>query len=159
MGDIHSDLYDDVTSGGSGSYNLDYKGSTYEFDVTALERSRKNEVLDALPEGYFDAVIDPDEVDEIGLEDMDMDDLESLLEEHGTSLAEFSKSRTMGKEATETVIDAMADAYSHPELTRTEISNLLRSSQFPEQQFENMLITMLQVSSASDDHRDFRGEA
>jgi len=158
MGDIHSDLYDDVTSGGSGSYDLEYKDSTYEFDVSALARSRKNEVLDALPGGYFDAVIDPDSLDEDELDDMGMAELESLLEDHGSSLAEFSKSRTMDAEATETVIDAMADAYSHPDLTRTEIANLLRSSQFPDAAFEEMLITMLEVSSASDEHRDFRGE-
>lgn len=159
MGDIHSDLYDDVTSGGSGSYELDYKGETYEFSVTALSRARKNALLDVLPEGYFDPVIDPDDLDQESLDDMDLSELRELLEEAGTSIAEFSKARTMGEEATNEVIDAMVDGYSHPELTDTELRNLLRSSQFPDSAFEEMLIKLIEESTAGDDVREFRQES
>jgi hypothetical protein len=159
MGDIHSDLYDDVTSGGSGSYELDYKGETYEFAVTALSRARKNALLDALPEGYFDPVIDPDDLDQESLDDMDLSELRELLEEAGTSIAEFSKARTMDEEATNEVIDAMVDAYDHSKLTDTELKNLLRSSQFPDSAFEEMLITLIEVSTAGDDVREFRQES
>lgn len=159
MGDIHSDLYDDVTSGGSGSYELDYKGETYEFTVAALSRARKNALLDALPEGYFDPVIDPDDLDQESLDDMDLSELRELLEEAGTSIAEFSKARTMDEEATNEVIEAMVDAYSHSELTDTELRNLLRSSQFPDSAFEEMLITLIEVSTAGDDVREFRQES
>lgn len=159
MGDIHSDLYDDVTSGGSGSYELDYKGETYDFSVSALERARKNDLLDALPEGYFDPIVDPDELDEESLDDMDLSDLRDLLEENGTTVAEFSKARTMDEEATNKAIEMMGDAYSHPELTPTEIKNLLRSSQFPDAAFEEMLITLIEVSTAGDDVREFRQES
>lgn len=156
MGDIHSDLYDDVTSGGSDTYELEYKGSTYRFEVSALARARKNDLLDALPEGYFDPVIDPDELEDVEVSELGMDDLRELLEERGSSIGEFSKARTLDREATERAIDAMSEAYSHPELTSSEIENLLRSSQFPDAAFEEMLVALIDVSTPGDDVREFR---
>jgi len=66
MADIH-DLYDDVTTGGTGEYVLEHGGAEYTFEIRALQRTRKNEVLASLPEGFLDPTglpdgLDPDEI-------------------------------------------------------------------------------------------------
>lgn len=152
------DLYDDVTSGGTGEYELDHNEETYTLSVRSLTRPRKNKVQSALPSGFFDPVVDPDEVDEEDIDDMGLGELQDLLEEQGTSLGEFEKSRTLDEEATEVAIDAMVDAYGHPELSDQELENMLRSAQFPEEHFQSMLMKMLEVSSGDDGHREFRSE-
>lgn len=156
------DLYDDVTSGGTGEYELDRgegeNAETYTLSVRSLTRPRKNKVQSALPEGYFDPVIDPDEVDEEDIDEMGLSELKELLEENGSSLGEYEKSRTLDEEATEIAIEAMVDAYSHADLSDQELENMLRSAQFPEEHFQGMLMKMLEVSSGDDGHREFRSE-
>jgi hypothetical protein len=58
-----NDLYNDVTSGGSGTYTLEYQGAEFEFSVRALKRTRKNDVLAALPQGFLDPTGLPDGLD------------------------------------------------------------------------------------------------
>ena len=157
MPDAIDEIYDDVTTGGSGEFTLKYGGHTADYEVEALSRPRKNDLLEVLPEGYFDPVVDnPDDIDEDELQDMDFGDMKALLEEHGMSVGEFTQSRQLSKQATEKAIDAIVDCYHHPKQSDRELRNMLTSPKFPDAQFEAMLMTLLEVSSADEEHREFR---
>jgi len=157
MADIH-DLYDDVTTGGSGEYVLEHAGSEYTFDVRALQRSRKNEVLASLPEGFLDPTGIPDGLDPDEMAAMDDAELMQAIEDAGGDVGELMAGQMLDKQATETVIEAMVDAYDHPDLSDSELENMLRSSQFPDSAFNEMLNRMIEVSTPDEGMRNFRSE-
>jgi len=158
MADIH-DLYDDVTTGGSGEYVLEHAGSEYTFDVRALQRSRKNEVLASLPEGFLDPTGIPDGLDPDEMAAMDDAELMQAIEDAGGDVGELMAGQMLDKQATETVIEAMVDAYDHPDLSDSELENMLRSSQFPDSAFNEMLNRMIEVSTPDEEMRNFRSES
>ena len=153
------DLYDDVTTGGTGEYDLERGGETHTFEVVALSRSRKNEVLSALPEGFLDPTGLPDELDPEAVAEMDDAELIDAIEDAGGDVAELMSGQVLDGEATDVVIGAMVNAFSHPALADTELENMLRSSQFPDSAFNEMLNKMIEVSTPDEELRNFRGEA
>lgn len=157
MADIH-DLYDDVTTGGSGEYVLGHAGSEYTFDVRALQRSRKNEVLASLPEGFLDPTGIPDDLDPDEMAEMGDAELMQAIEDAGGDVGELMAGQMLDEQATETVIDAMVDAYNHADLSDSELENMLRSSQFPDSAFNGMLNRMIEVSTPDEEMRNFRSE-
>jgi hypothetical protein len=157
MADIH-DLYDDVTTGGSGEYVLEYKGDEHTFTVQALTRSRKNDVLASLPEGFLDPTGLPDDLDPDELAEMGDAELMQAIEDAGGDVGELMAGQMLDEQATETVIDAMVDAYEHDALGDTELENMLRSSQFPDSAFNEMLNRMIEVSTPDEGMRNFRSE-
>lgn len=158
MTDIH-ELYDDVTSGGEGTYVLTYRGSEFEFSVRALSRTRKNDVLAALPEGFLDPTGIPDALDRDELADLSDEELIETIEDAGGDVGELMSGQLLDAEATEVVIDAMVDSFSHPKLSDTELRHMLESSQFPDAGFNRMLNKMIEVSTPSEEVRDFRGSS
>jgi hypothetical protein len=158
MADIH-DLYDDVTTGGSGEYVLEHAGSEYTFEVRALQRSRKNEVLASLPEGFLDPTGIPDDLDPDEMASMDDAELMQAIEDAGGDVGELMAGQMLDEQATETVIEAMVDAYDHPDLSDSELENMLRSSQFPDSAFNEMLNRMIEVSTPDEEMRNFRSES
>lgn len=158
MADIH-DLYDDVTTGGEGEYVLEHGGAEYTFNVQALTRSRKNEVLSSLPEGYLDPTGLPDELDPDDVAEMSDKELMDAIEDAGGDVGALMAGQMLDEAATETVINAMGDAYSHADLSDSELENMLRSSQFPDSAFNEMLNRMIEVSTPDEGMRDFRGES
>jgi hypothetical protein len=154
-----TDLYEDVTSGGSGEYTLEYRGSEFDFSVRALKRTRKNEVLAALPQGFLDPTGLPDEVDPEDAAELSGPELIEQIEEAGGNVGELMSGQILDAEATEVVIDAMVDAFSHPQLSDTELENILTTSQFPDREFNKMLNKMIEVSSPDGSVRDFRSES
>jgi len=157
MADIH-DLYDDVTTGGSGEYVLEYKGDEHTFTGQALTRSRKNDVLASLPEGFLDPTGLPDDLDPDELAEMGDAELMQAIEDAGGDVGELMAGQMLDEQATETVIDAMVDAYEHDALGDTELENMLRSSQFPDSAFNEMLNRMIEVSTPDEEMRNFRSE-
>lgn len=155
--DIH-DLYDDVTTGGTGEYVLAYRGNEFVFDVTALKRTRKNDILAVLPDGLLGPTSIPDDVDPEEIGDMTDEELIEKIEASGGDVGELMSGQILDEEATEVVIDAMVDAYSHPKLSDTELENILTSTRFPDREFNQMLSTMIEVSSPDESIREFRGE-
>lgn len=158
MSDIH-ELYDDVTSGGTGEYVIEHRGAEYSFEVQALTRTRKNEVLSSLPEGYLNPTGLPDDLDPDDLAEMSDTELMDAIEDAGGDVGELMAGQMLDAEATEIVIDAMVDAYSHPDLSDTELEHLLRSSQFPDSEFNAMLNRLIEVSTPDEEMRNFRGES
>jgi hypothetical protein len=157
MADIQ-DLYEDVTTGGHDSFTLDYHGTEFEFQVKSLTRVRKNEVLASLPEGFLSPSGLPDDIDPEELSEMDDAELVEAIESNGGDVGELMSEQMLDREATEVVIDAMVDAYNHPDLSDTELENLLRSSKFPDKSFNQMLNKMIDVSTPDEGMRDFRRE-
>jgi hypothetical protein len=157
MADIH-DLYDDVTTGGTGEYVLEHGGAEYTFEVRALQRTRKNEVLASLPEGFLDPTGLPDGLDPDEMAEMDDAELMQAIKDAGGDVGELMAGQMLDEAATETVIDAMRDAFSHPKLSDSELENMLRSSQFPDAAFNEMLNRMIEVSTPDEEMRDFRSE-
>jgi hypothetical protein len=158
MTDIH-ELYNDVTSGGEATFILSYRGSEFEFEVRALRRTRKNDVLAALPEGFLDPTAIPDSLDRDELAELSDEELIKEIEDAGGDVGELMSGQLLDAEATEVVIDAMVDSFSHPELADTELRNMLESSQFPDSGFNQMLNKMIEVSTPSEGVRDFRGSS
>jgi hypothetical protein len=156
--DIH-DLYDDVTSGGEGEYVLEHRGGEFTFSVRALKRTRKNELLASLPDGFLSPAGLPDEIDAEDVNDLSDDKLLQKIEDAGGDVSELVSDRVLDSHATETVIDCMVDAFSHPKLSDSELEHMLTSSQFPDQEFMAMLNKMIEVSSPDESVRDFRGDS
>jgi|APHM01.1.fsa_nt_gi hypothetical protein len=157
MADIQ-DLYRDVTTGGTGEFTLEHGGAEFTFSVKALTRSRKNEVLASLPEGFLDPSGLPDGLDPDELAEMDDTELVEAIEEAGGDVGELMAGQMLDADATETVIGAMTDSFSHEDLSDTELENMLRSSQFPDSAFNRMLNRMIEVSTPDEEMRNFRAE-
>jgi hypothetical protein len=154
-----NDLYADVTSGGKGEYILEYQGAEFELEVRALKRTRKNDVLAALPQGFLDPTGLPDGLDPEDAAELSDAELIEQIEDAGGDVGELMSGQILDAEATETVIDAMVDAFDHPQLSDTELENILTTSQFPDREFNGMLNKMIEVSSPDESVRDFRGES
>jgi hypothetical protein len=154
-----NDLYDDVTSGGSGTYTLEYQGAEFEFSVRALKRTRKNDVLAALPQGFLDPTGLPDGLDPETAAELSDAELIERIEDAGGDVGALMSGQILDAGATEVVIDAMVDAFDHPKLSDTELENILTTSQFPDREFNGMLNKMIEVSSPDESVRDFRGES
>lgn len=155
--DIH-DLYDDVTSGGRDEYVMDYRGNEFEFSVRALRRTRKNDVLAALPDGFLDPTGLPDEIDREEVAELGDEELIEKIEAAGGDVGELMAGQILDSEATTVVIDALVDSFNHGKLSDTELRNMLQSSQFPDREFNAMMNKMIEVSSPDESVRDFRGE-
>jgi len=162
MSDDALDVYDEITGGerANGTFTLALDEKEVQWDVTPIPRPQKNELLTHLPDGYFDPVLDLDEVDvdEDELEKMDEDEVMSLLKEHDVDLAEATRSMLLDEEGTEEAIDAIVESFEHPQLSEKKTEVLVRSSKFPDPAFEDALRTVLEVSSADDDVVEFRSE-
>jgi hypothetical protein len=156
--DIHQ-LYDDVTTGGEGEYVLEHRGEEFTFSVQALKRTRKNELLASLPDGFLSPGGLPDEIDAEDVDDLSDEELLSKIEEAGGDVSELVSDRVLDADATETVIGCMVDAFGHPKLSNSELEHMLTSSQFPDQEFMSMLNKMIEVSSPDESVRDFRGDS
>jgi hypothetical protein len=156
--DIH-ELYDNVTTGGEGEYVLEHRGNEFTFDVRALKRTRKNELLASLPDGFLSPSGLPDDIDPEDVDDLSDEELLAKIEDAGGNVSELLSDRVLDGAATETVIDCMVDAYSHPKLSDSELEHMLTSSQFPDQEFMSMLNRMIEVSSPDASVRDFRGDS
>ena len=156
------DVYDDITGGdrANGSFTFVYNDQPIEWDVTPLPKPQKNDLLSPLPDGYFDPVLDLEELDldEDELEEMDEDEVMSLLKEHDVDLAEATRSMLLDEDGTETAIDAIVDSFEHTSLSDQKTENIIRSSNFPDRAFEEALRTVLEVSQADDDVVEFRSE-
>lgn len=155
--DIH-DVYDDVTTGGTDEFVLQYRDNEFVLDVTALKRTRKNDVLAVLPDGFYDPTGLPDDVDPEEISDMSDEELIEKIDSSGGDVGELMSAQILDEEATEVAISAMVDAYSHPKLSDTELENMLTSTRFPDREFNRMLSKMIEVSSPDESVREFRGQ-
>jgi hypothetical protein len=153
-----NELYEDVTTGGTDEYTLAYAGEEFTFELQALTRTRKNEVLAALPQGFLDPTGLPDGVDPEAAAELSDDELIEKIEAAGGDVGDLVSGQLLDAGATEVAIEAMADAYSHPKLADRDLKNILSSSQFPDREFMQMLNKMIEVSSPDESVRDFRGE-
>jgi hypothetical protein len=151
-------LYEDVTTGGTDEYTLEYAGEEFTFELQALTRTRKNEVLAALPQGFLDPTGLPEGVDPEAAAELSDEELIEKIEAAGGDVGDLVSGQLLDAEATEVAIDAMVTAYSHPKLADRDLENILSSSQFPDREFMQMLNKMINVSSPDDAVRDFRGE-
>lgn len=162
MSDNALDVYDEITGGpgANGSFELEAGSGVIRWTVEPLPKPEKNDLLTHLPDGYFDPVLDLEkiDVDEDEFEDMDEDEVMSLLKEHDVDLAEATRSMLLDKAATERAIDCIVQSFEHDQLSDTETENLLRSPKFPDRAFEDALRTVLEVSSADEDVVEFRSE-
>lgn len=162
MSDDALEVYDEITGGprANGSFELIYGDKKIVWDVEPLPKADKNDLLTRLPDGYFDPVVDLDEVDvsEDELEEMDEDEIMSLLKEQDVDLAEATRSMIIDKEGTERAIDCIVQSFEHDKLSDTETENIVRSQQFGDRPFEEALRTVLEVSSADDDVVEFRSK-
>ena len=161
MSDNALDVYDEITGGSraNGTFELSLDdGRAIEWDVTPLPRPDKNDLLTHLPDGYFDPVLDLEELDvsEEELDDMDEEAVMSLLKENDVDLADAARSMTLDEAATHRAIEAIVNSFENPKLSDQKTKNLLRSQNFPEAAFERALRIVLEVSSADDDVVDFR---
>jgi len=116
-------------------------------------------VLAALPEGFLDPTAIPDSLDRDELAELSDEELIKEIENAGGDVGELMSGQLLDAEATEVVIGAMVDSFSHPELADTELRNMLESSQFPDSGFNQMLNKMIEVSTPSEGVRDFRGSS
>ena len=163
MSDDALDVYDEITGGerANGTFELSVDdGRAIEWDVTPLPRPDKNDLLTHLPDGYFDPILDLDELDvsEEELDNMDEEAVMSLLKENDVDLAEATRSMLLDEAATERAIEGIVDSFNHPSLSDEKTKRLLRSPKFPDRAFEDALRTVLEVSSADDDVVEFRSE-
>jgi hypothetical protein len=163
MSDDALDVYDEITGGSraNGTFELSVDdGRAIEWDVTPLPRPDKNDLLTHLPDGYFDPVLDLEELDvsEDELEAMDEEEVMSLLKANDIDLAEATRRMLLDEAATERAIEAIVDSFNHPSLSDEKTKRLLRSPKFPDRAFEDALRTVLEVSSADDDVVEFRSE-
>jgi len=161
MSDDALDVYDEITGGerANGTFELSLDdGRAIEWDVTPLPRPDKNDLLTHLPDGYFDPILDLDELDvsEEELDGMDEEAVMSLLKENDVDLAEATRSMLLDEGATDRAIEAIVSSFEHASLSEQKTKHLLRSPKFPDRAFEDALRTVLEVSSADDDVVDFR---
>jgi len=122
-------------------------------------RFTEGRVLAALPEGFLDPTAIPDSLDRDELAELSDEELIKEIENAGGDVGELMSGQLLDAEATEVVIGAMVDSFSHPELADTELRNMLESSQFPDSGFNQMLNKMIEVSTPSEGVRDFRGSS
>lgn len=153
-----TDIYDDVTGAATDEFELEHKGKTTEFEVEPLSRPRKNGLVEVLPDGYLEPLLDPDEIDQDEIADMSGPELKEFLDEKGVSMSDVVRSRTLSEEATETALDCIEDTFNHDELSPTQVRNLFQSPQLSDEQFERALQTLIEVSSADEDVVEFREE-
>lgn len=158
MSDDALDIFDEVTGAASQEFELEFRDKTTTFDVHALSRPRKNALVAALPDGYLEPLVDPDDIDQAEIEEMDEMELKAFFEDHGVSLADAARSRMLDEEATETVIDAIVESFQHDRLGDSEVEQMFRSPKMPDDQFEGALEAVLEASSADDDVAGFRQE-